>query len=51
MSYRIDVEVNSSSTKIPSIENIELWITAALQSDELNEAEVCILWMKQKVRN
>lgn len=42
MSYRIDVEVNSSSTKIPSIENIELWITAALQSDELNQAEVSI---------
>ncbi len=42
MSYRIDVEVNSSSTKIPSIENIELWITAALQSDELNQAEVSV---------
>ena len=42
MSYRIDVEVNSSSTKIPSIENIEVWITAALQSDELNEAEVSV---------
>lgn len=42
MSYRIDVEVNSSSTKIPSIENIELWIAAALQSDELNEAEVSV---------
>ncbi len=42
MSYRIDVEVNSSSTKIPSVENIELWITTALQSDELNEAEVSV---------
>lgn len=42
MSYRIDVAVNSSSTKIPSIENIERWITAALQSDELNEAEVSV---------
>lgn len=42
MSYRIDVEVNSSSTKIPSIENIELWITTALQSDELNQAEVSV---------
>jgi probable rRNA maturation factor len=42
MSYRIDVEVNSSSTKIPSIESIELWITAALQSDELNQAEVSV---------
>jgi probable rRNA maturation factor len=42
MSYRIDVEVNSSSTKIPSVENIERWITAALQSDELNQAEVSV---------
>ena len=42
MSYRIDVEVNSSSTKIPSIENIELWISTALHSDELNQAEVSV---------
>jgi len=42
MSYQIDVEVNSSSTKIPSIENIELWISTALQSDELNQAEVSV---------
>lgn len=42
MSYRIDVEVNSSSIKIPSVENIELWITAALHSDELNQAEVSV---------
>ena len=42
MSYRIDVEVNSSSTKIPSVENIELWIKSALQSDELNQAEVSV---------
>jgi probable rRNA maturation factor len=34
--------VNSSSTKIPSIENIELWISTALQSDELNQAEVSV---------
>ena len=42
MSYRIDVEVNSSSTKIPSVENIELWISTALHSDELNQAEVSV---------
>ncbi len=42
MSYRIDVEVNSASTKIPSIENIEQWISAALHSDELAEAEVSV---------
>ncbi|MFO1388172.1 rRNA maturation RNase YbeY [Cellvibrio sp.] len=42
MSYRIDVEVNSSSTKIPSVENIEHWISTALHSDELAEAEVSV---------
>jgi probable rRNA maturation factor len=42
MSYQIDVEVNSSSAKIPNIENIELWISTALQSDELNQAEVSV---------
>ena len=42
MPYQIDVEVNSSSTKIPSIEKIELWISAALHSDELNQAEVSV---------
>lgn len=42
MPYQIDVEVNSSSTKIPSVENIELWIRTALQSDELNQAEVSV---------
>ncbi|RYY76081.1 MAG: rRNA maturation RNase YbeY [Gammaproteobacteria bacterium] len=42
MSYRIDVEVNSSSTKIPSLENMEHWIATALHSDELNQAEVSV---------
>ena len=42
MSYRIDVEVNSSSTKIPSVEHIERWISEALRSDELTEAEVSV---------
>lgn len=42
MSYQIDVEVNSSSTKIPSVDNIELWISTALHSDELTEAEVSV---------
>jgi probable rRNA maturation factor len=42
MSYRIDVEVNSSSTKIPSVEKIEHWIATALHSDELNQAEVSV---------
>jgi probable rRNA maturation factor len=42
MAYRIDVEVNSSNANIPSIDNIERWITAALQSDELSDAEVSV---------
>lgn len=42
MSYQIDVEVNSSSTRIPSVENIERWIEAALHSDELSDAEVSV---------
>jgi probable rRNA maturation factor len=42
MPYQIDVEVNSSNTNIPSIENIERWISATLQSDELNQAEVSV---------
>jgi probable rRNA maturation factor len=42
MSYRIDVEVNSSSTQIPGIEKIERWVATALHSDELTEAEVSI---------
>ena len=42
MSYRIDIEINSTSKQIPSIENIELWISTALESDELNDAEVSV---------
>jgi len=42
MPYRIDVEVNSSSTNIPGVENIEHWISTALRSDELSEAEVSV---------
>lgn len=42
MSYQIDIEINSTSTKIPSVENIEHWISIALQSDELNQAEVSV---------
>jgi len=42
MSYQIDIEINSTSKTIPSTENIERWISAALKSDELIEAEVSI---------
>lgn len=42
MSYQIDIEINSASSDIPSAENIELWISAALKSDELVDAEVSV---------
>ena len=42
MSYQIDIEVNSVSNHIPALDNIERWIAAVLQSDELNEAEVSV---------
>ncbi|HWV13802.1 MAG TPA: rRNA maturation RNase YbeY [Cellvibrio sp.] len=42
MSYQIDIEINSTSSDIPSAENIELWIGAALKSDELVDAEVSV---------
>jgi probable rRNA maturation factor len=42
MPYQIDIEINSVSNHIPSLDSIERWISAALQSDELNEAEVSI---------
>lgn len=42
MSYRIDIEINSTSEKIPDAKNIEQWISAALQSDELIDAEVSV---------
>ncbi len=42
MSYQIDVEINSTSKQIPSLDNIERWISAALHSDELVNAEVSV---------
>jgi len=42
MSYQIDIEINSTSATIPSAEKIEQWISAALKSDELIEAEVSV---------
>jgi len=42
MSFRIDIEINSTSSKIPTIEQIEQWISAALHSDELSDAEVSV---------
>jgi probable rRNA maturation factor len=42
MSYQIDIEINSIDKHIPSIENIEHWISVALHSDELANAEVSV---------
>ncbi|MES2825960.1 MAG: rRNA maturation RNase YbeY [Pseudomonadota bacterium] len=42
MSYLIDIEINSINKHIPSVENIEHWISVALHSDELVNAEVSI---------
>ena len=42
MSYQIDIEINSASATIPSAEKIEQWISAALKSDELIDAEVSV---------
>ncbi len=42
MPYQIDIEINSTSNKIPAVEKIESWISAALHSDELTEAEVSV---------
>ena len=42
MSYQIDIEINSQSKKIPDEEKIRAWITLALQSDDLIDAEVSV---------
>jgi probable rRNA maturation factor len=42
MSYLIDIEINSINKHIPSVENIEHWISVALHSDELVNAEVSV---------
>lgn len=42
MNYRIDIETNSGSQRIPPAALLEAWITAALQSQNLEEAEVSL---------
>ena len=42
MPFHIDIEVNSTSNHIPSMADMETWISAALRSDELAEAEVSV---------
>jgi probable rRNA maturation factor len=42
MSYQIDIESNSQSQKLPSVEDLERWISAALKAQNLEEAEVSL---------
>ena len=42
MTYQIDIESNSQSTLIPSLTELERWISAALQSQALEDAEVSV---------
>lgn len=42
MNYQIDIEVNSQHPLIPSQEKCEAWITAVLQHQKLNNAEVSL---------
>lgn len=42
MNYQIDIEINSQHPLIPSQEKCEAWITAVLQHQKLNNAEVSI---------
>lgn len=42
MNYQIDIEINSQHPLIPSQENCETWITAVLQHQKLNNAEVSL---------
>ncbi len=42
MTYQIDIENNSQSKTIPSIEKCEVWIAAVLNNQQIDEAEVSI---------
>ena len=42
MNYQIDIEINSQHPLIPSQEKCEAWITAVLQHQKLNNAEVSL---------
>lgn len=42
MAYQIDIENNSQSQHIPAVNDLERWISAALQSQKLEEAEVSL---------
>lgn len=42
MAYQIDIENNSQSLQIPTLADIESWISAALQSQDFANAEVSV---------
>lgn len=42
MAYQIDIEYNSQSQQIPAQAELERWISAALHSQQLEDAEVSI---------
>lgn len=42
MAYQIDIESNSQSEQLPTAAEFERWISAALRSQELEEAEVSL---------
>lgn len=42
MAYQIDIESNSQSLQIPTLADIESWISAALQSQDFANAEVSV---------
>lgn len=42
MTYQIDIESNSQSQQIPHLLDIESWISAALQSQDFEDAEVSV---------
>jgi probable rRNA maturation factor len=42
MTYQIDIESNSQSQQIPTLVELERWISAALQSQDFEDAEVSV---------
>jgi probable rRNA maturation factor len=42
MAYQIDIESNSESQQIPALPELERWISAALQSQQFEDAEVSV---------
>ncbi|HCS62926.1 MAG TPA: rRNA maturation RNase YbeY [Cellvibrio sp.] len=42
MTYQIDIESNSQNQQIPALPELERWISAALQSQSFEDAEVSV---------